>query len=261
MVDDTKPTVLVTGASSGIGEELARQAAKDKCDLLLVARNADRLKSVAEMLASKYKVSVDTLALDVTVADALAELDAVLEAQGRHVAVLINNAGLGDIGPFAEADANRLNDMVDLNVSALTALSRHFLPGMLARDTGGILNVASTASFLPGPNMAVYYATKAYVLSLSDAMAYELKGTGVTVSALCPGPTATGFQAAAHMEGARLLKFSAVMSPGRVARIGWRAFKRGRRVKIAGLINLVQSRLMPFTPRSLKLGLVSFLQS
>ncbi|MBL4886079.1 MAG: SDR family NAD(P)-dependent oxidoreductase, partial [Planctomycetaceae bacterium] len=126
MVDDTKPTVLVTGASSGIGEELARQAAKDKCDLLLVARNADRLTSVAEMLASKYKVSVDTLALDVTATDALAQLDAVLEAQGRHVAVLINNAGLGDIGPFTEADADRLNDMVGLNV-------------------------ASTASFLPGP--------------------------------------------------------------------------------------------------------------
>jgi short-subunit dehydrogenase len=219
------------------------------------------LKSVADALAGKYKVSVETLALDITAEDATAALDAALEAQGRHVSVLINNAGFGDIGVFADADAKRLEGMVDLNVGALTVLSRHFLPGMIARRTGGILNVASTASFLPGPNMAVYYATKAYVLSLSDAMAYELKGTGVTVSALCPGPTATGFQSAAHMEGARLLKFSAVMSPGRVARIGWRAFKRGKPVKIAGLINRVQSRMMPFTPRGLKLGLVSFLQS
>lgn len=258
---DAKPAALVTGASGGIGEELAHVFAADGHNLVLVARSADKLASVASVLRDKHQVRAETVALDLGDRASFDALDAALASHGLYVETLVNNAGYGDKGPFAESDAAYQLGMVDLNVYALTALARRFAPDMVARRRGGILNVASTAAFLPGPNMAVYYATKAYVLSLSDALAYELKGTGVTVTAVCPGPTASGFQAAANMEGARLIEMSPMMSSRKVAEIGYRGFKKRKPVVITGAMNKIQSRAMPFTPRAIKLGVVNWLQS
>jgi short-subunit dehydrogenase len=188
-------TALVTGASSGIGLEIARLLAKDY-DLVLAARSADKLEQLASELGNARVVAVDLIDPDGS---------RKLIAEVPTVDVLVNNAGFAEYGPFAEANEQRLEDMIELNITALTRLSRAYLPGMLERGRGKIMNVASTASFQPGPLMAVYYATKAYVLSFSEALAEETRGSGVTVTALCPGPTTTNFQATANMEKSRLV--------------------------------------------------------
>jgi uncharacterized protein len=184
-------TALVTGASGGIGLEIARVLAREH-DLVLVARSADRLHEVAAELGGARVLAID-----------LAEPGAVARIVDEvpDLDVLVNNAGLGDFAPFAEADPAKLDALIALNIGVLTKLTRAYLPGMLDRKRGRILNVASTASFQPGPLMAVYYATKAYVLSLSEALAQETRGTGVTVTALCPGPTASGSRPAPRWKG------------------------------------------------------------
>jgi len=187
------PTALITGATSGIGLELASLAAQDRHDLVLVARQRERLESVGRGLAEEYGVRVSVLPKDLSDPSTPPQIGRDLAARGIAVDVLVNNAGFGVYGLFAETEIDRELEMIQVNVVALTHLTKLILAGMLARRLGRILNVASTAAFQPGPLMAVYYATKAYVLSFSEALANETAGTGVTVTTLCPGPTPTGF--------------------------------------------------------------------
>jgi len=249
----TSPITLITGASGGIGEDLAGHFAKDGKDLVLVARSAEKLEAIAEGLRKKHKVSVHVLPLDLAQRDAAARVTAALAEKGLHAEVLVNNAGYGAKGAFAELEADYQLGMIDLNIYALTALTRALVPGMIERGEGGVMNIASTAAFLPGPRMAVYYASKAYVLSFSRALQYELKDKGVSVTA--------GFQDAARLTGARLVTLSPLMSSKRVARLAYKAFKRKQPVVVTGLMNRIQAASMAFTPARIKLGLVNFLQA
>ena len=233
------PSALVTGASSGIGLEIARILAKDH-DLTLAARSADKLEALAAEIGGARVVAVD-----------LSEVSGPrrLVAELPAVDVLVNNAGFGDWGTFATAAETRLDEMIELNVGALTRLARAYLPGMIERRNGRIMNVASTAAFQPGPLMAVYYATKAYVLSLSEALAEETRGTGVTVTALCPGPTASGFQAGAAMEDSRLVKGRKLPTAAEVAAYAVRAMNRGDVVAVPGFLNKAMAASVRFSPR------------
>lgn len=239
--------VLVTGASAGIGVELARCFAKDKSDLILVARRKERLEELAAELQGEYGVDVRVMPADLAVAEQRQALFDDLQREGIEVDVLVNNAGFGLNGKFHVLDMERQMDMVSLNIAALTQLTRLFLPAMVERDRGGVLNVASTASFQAGPKMALYYASKAFVLSLSEAIHEELSDTRVTVSCLCPGPTTTEFGQVADMEDKPLFKF-APMSAASVAKIGFRGFRQNKAIVIAGLGNWLlahSSRMMP----------------
>lgn len=242
-------TALITGASSGIGKALAGEYAQGGYNLVLVARSADLLAELQAELQQKYARAVHVFAQDLTAPDGPQNVYSFTERLGIGVDALVNNAGYGDYGPFWERDRAKTLGMVALNITALTDLAHRYLPGMVARKSGHILNVASTASFLPGPLMTVYFATKHYVLALSEGLAYELRGTGVTVTALCPGPTTSGFQAGAQMEGARLLKTVKLMTPASVARFGYRSALRGRVVAIPGFFNWVTAVSPRLAPR------------
>lgn len=242
-------TVLVTGASSGIGRELARCFAADGSKLILVARKRDTLNSVAEELRRDYKTHAEVLPADLAGPSAPLRIFEHLETAGTKVDVLVNNAGFGAKGPFARLPLDRQLNMVQVNLTALMHLTRLFLPGMVDRHRGGVVNVASTAAFQPGPGMAVYYATKAFVLSFSEAVTEELAGTGVTVTALCPGPTATNFVAAADGKSSRLFD-KVAMSAQSVALTGYQAFRRGRAVVITGLVNRALATSTRFVPRA-----------
>ncbi len=241
-------TVLITGASSGIGRELSRCFAADGCKLILVSRKRDTLNAVADELRQEYKTHAEVFPADLAEPVAPNRILDHLQITGTKVDVLVNNAGFGAKGPFVELPVERQLEMVQVNLTSLTHLTRHLLPGMITRRRGGVLNVASTAGFQPGPGMAVYYATKAYVLSFTEAVAEELVGTGVTVTALCPGPTATNFFAAANARSSRFFD-KAAMSAEAVARIGHDAFRRGRVVAIAGLANRVLAFSTRLAPR------------
>jgi len=254
-----KMTALVTGASGGIGEELARLFAADGHDLVLVARSRDKLAGLAEELAGKHGGAARVLAADLARAEAPREIFEELKGAGVTLDALVNNAGVGSYGLFAETDVKSELDLLQVNVVALTHLSKLFLPGMLARRRGYLLNVASTAGFQPGPLMAVYYASKAYVLSLSEALANECAGTGVVVSALCPGPTETGFVAAAGMGDSKLFD-RAVMDARTVAVEGYRGLLAGKTVVIPGLRNNLLARSIGFFPRNLVTKVVRGIQ-
>ncbi len=246
----TRRTALISGASGGIGYELSKLLAADGYDLVLVARSEQKLEQIAASLSSTYGVNAIAIGKDLSDPASPDEIFATLEAQSTSVDVLVNNAGFGVHGPFAEtALAEELN-MLQLNVVSLTRLTKLFLPGMIERGWGRILNVGSTASFQPGPLMAVYCASKAYVLNFSEAIAEELRGTGVSVTALCPGVTRTGFQSRAHVENIPLVK-SGSMSAEQVAKIGYKALMRGKRVVVPGLMNWLIAFSVRFTPRSL----------
>lgn len=241
-------TVLITGASSGIGLELARCFAADHARLVLVSRKRKPMEELAGQLRSSHKTHAEVFPCDLAEPGAAARLHRHLEANGTRVDVLVNNAGAGANGPFAELSLERQSEMIRLNVLALTELTRLMLPRMIERRRGGILNVASTAAFAPGPRMAVYFATKAYVLSFSEALCEELRGTGVVVSALCPGPTETNFAAASNARHARLFRRSA-MSAAEVAAIGHAGFRAGKPIVVAGLKNRVLAFGSRFAPR------------
>ncbi len=245
-------TALITGASGGIGADIARILARRGDDVVLVARSAAKLDQLAAELGHARVVACD-------LADPGAP--AKLAAEVPAVDILVNNAGVGDFGPFAEADLAKTMGMLQLNVGALTELTRRYLPGMLERGSGRVLNVASTAAFQPGPLMAVYYATKAYVLSVSEAIAEELRGSGVTVTALCPGPTASGFQAAAAMEHSRLLAGRRLPSSARVAAYGVKAMDAGKVVAVHGLANKLLAQSVRASPRAVTRRLVRRIQS
>jgi short-subunit dehydrogenase len=240
-------TALVTGASAGIGLAIARACAGDGWDVVLVARGEPALRAAATEL-ERLGVRARYLVADLARPEAPAELAARLESEGTRVDALVNNAGFGLVGPFQTNDWARERDMIQVNVTALSELTKRLLPGMVARRSGRVLNVASTAAFVPGPLMAVYYATKAYVLSFSQALANELAGTGVTVTALCPGPVRTRFAETAGAGSSNLFQGPLVMDAERVAQIGYAAMMRGRAVVVPGLLNRILTqgtRLMP----------------
>jgi len=242
-----KGAALITGASGGIGEELAVLCAAAGYGVVLAARSGDRLEALAARLAAAYSVTARALPMDL--ADPAAPA-AIFRAAGELPEILINNAGFGLRGAFAESDWEADARLLQVNVTALAHLTRLFLPGMLARRSGRILNVASTAAFVPGPFMAMYYASKAFVLSFSEAVANETRGSGVTVTALCPGPTATGFSAAAGVGGTRLFA-SSVMTAAEVARQGFQAMMAGKSEWIAGARNRWMMRGARLAPRSM----------
>ena len=246
-------TALITGASSGIGYELSKLFAEraDGTNLVLVARNEQRLNEIASDLEQTYGVRVTVMAKDLSDPASPGEIAAALQAQSIGVDVLVNNAGFGTYGPFAEIDWAEELRMLQVNVVSLTHLTKLFLPGMIERRSGHILNVGSTGSFAPGPLMAAYCATKAYVLSLSEAISEEVRGTGVSVTALCPGVTRTGFQARAHVEHTQLVRDSMMMSARQVAEIGYQALLRGQAVAVPGFANQLLAFAVRLTPRSL----------
>ncbi len=239
-------TALITGASSGIGLELARLFAADGSDLVLVARREDRLRQLADELRVTHGSVVYVLPKDLADRQAPQAIFEQLRAEGVFVDVLVNNAGFGARGPFATLDARRQLDMLQVNVAALTHLTRLFLPGMIERRRGAILNVGSVAGFLPGPNTAVYYATKAYVLSFTEALAAELAGTGVRVTLLAPGATATEFATAAGYPG----RIRGAMDPATVARAGHAALRAGRVLVVPGLKNRAATLAVRLLPRA-----------
>lgn len=251
---------LITGASGGIGEALAREHARHGGDLVLVARSEDKLEAIAAALSSEFGVTVRVRATDLSRADQVDNLIAWLAAERIDVDILINNAGFGLYGLFAETEWEREAMMIDLNVRALTHLTKRLLPPMIARGRGRILNVASTASFQPGPLMAVYFATKHYVLALSEALSNETNGTGVTVTALCPGPTASGFQAAADLDESRIVRGRSLPTSEEVARFGYRRMLAGRPVAVHGLMNRIMAFSVRFFPRGMVTAMVRRMQ-
>lgn len=244
-----RPTALVTGASSGLGKEIATVLAQEGFDLLLVARREDRLQAIKRDLEGSCNVDVTVLPLDLSREDAALDVYDFVLGRELQVDVLVNNAGFGDSGAFHEADWRRQRDMVQVNIVVLMQLTRLFVPHMVARGTGMVMNLASAAAFCPGPYMSVYYASKAYVLSFSEALYEELKGTGVTVTALCPGPTATGFEAAADM-GSNSTMFRHADDAATVARRGCEAMMNGKAVSLQGAITKRLAFAVRFVPRS-----------
>ncbi|MBZ5593404.1 MAG: SDR family oxidoreductase [Acidobacteriia bacterium] len=244
-------TALITGASSGIGYELAKCFARDGTNLVLVARDEAKLGQIASELRSPG-LSVKVIVADLARPVAPSEILDATRAANLDVDYLVNNAGFGLGGSFVESDLRTELDMMQVNMVALVHLTRLYLPGMRQRRLGGVLNVASTAAFQPGPLMAIYYATKAFVLSFTEAIAEELRDTGVTATALCPGPTATDFQRRAQIEGSRLVRAKfAVMTAKEVAEIGYRAFLEGKVVVIPGLLNKIGAQSVRISPRAL----------
>jgi hypothetical protein len=240
-------TVLITGASSGIGLELARCFAADGCRLVLLARNTEALETLAKELRQAHKIEAFVLTADLSLPETPAHIFKELQGRGIRVDVLVNNAGFGANGAFAGLPLQWQLEMIQVNITALTNLTGRFLPGMIERRRGGVLNVGSVAGFLPGPGMAIYFATKAYVLSFTEALAEELTGTGLTVTALCPGPTTTNFGNVSHGQKMRRLN-TPKMPAATVASDGHRAFRKGKLLAIPGwqyhfLVFLV--RIMP----------------
>lgn len=246
----TGKTALITGASSGIGLELARLFAAEGHDLVLVARNAARMTALADELEAKHGVSVIVIAKDLTVQGAANEIMAELANRELLVDSLVNCAGFNVYGRFDLTDARSELDMLQVNIIALTQLTKLLLPGMMRRGSGRILNVGSTGSFAPGPFDAVYCASKAYVLSFSEALATELEGTGVTVTVLCPGATRTRFAERAQMTGTAMFR-GRTADPASVARTGYRAMKAGKRVVIPGVANALMTFSIRLSPRGL----------
>jgi short-subunit dehydrogenase len=249
MTPSSQPLALITGASSGIGLELARLFAKDGYALVLVARSLERLEALASTLAP---APVTCIQADLGLPGAAESLWQQLAAAGLHQPhVLVNNAGFGDFGPFADTPLETYTRMIALNIEALTVLTHKVLPAMRARKQGRILQLASTAAFTPGPLMGVYSATKAYVLHFSEALSMELQGTGVTVTTLCPGPTASGFQDAARMHESRLVKGKRMPTAAQVAAFGYKALHKGRVVVVHGWLNRFMVASVRFVPRSI----------
>jgi hypothetical protein len=250
-------TALVTGASGGIGLDLARLFAQDGFDLVLVARSAQKLHDLCAEFGKKHQIRCKALAADLADPKTPVEIAEALDQDKIDLDVLVNNAGYGVFGRFdSETDTKLELEMIQVNVAALTHLTKLMLPGMVKRGRGRILNIASTAAFLPGPLMAVYYATKAYVLSISEALSSELEGTGVTVTVLCPGPTTTGFQKAAHMLDSGLMKTPLKMDSMTVARAGYEGMLKGKVVVIPGIQNVLMAQSVRVMPRAVTRRLV-----
>lgn len=252
-------TALITGASAGLGEIFATMLAEQGHDVILVARRVDRLNALAKAIEATSGRKAHVIAADLAAPGAVDALMAEIVARGLRVDVLINNAGFGARGPFGDIDAKLQASIIDVNCRALIELCHAVLPGMIAKGSGGILNVASTAAFQPGPWMAVYYASKAFVLSFSEALHDEVQGKGVRVSALCPGATRTEFADVADMGDTRLFKTLAG-EPHKVVRDGLAGLKANHAVEISGLLNSIMATSIRFTPRFLARRIAGALQ-
>jgi uncharacterized protein len=254
-----RPLALVTGASAGIGLELARELARHGHDLVLTARRVEPMQALAEELR-RGGTEATVIAADLSRAGAVRALVEELAGRSLAIDVLANNAGFGAAGRFARIDPGRLGEMLQVNIVALTELTRLLLPGMVDRGYGRILLVASVAGFQPGPHMAAYFASKAYVLSLGEALAYELRGTGVTVTTLCPGATATGFfQVAGAANSVMARKLRRMMPAEEVARLAYRGLTAGKRVVITGAMNRVTAMAGRYAPRPVVLPITEWL--
>jgi short-subunit dehydrogenase len=255
-----RPTALVTGGSGGIGLELAKVLARNDFDLVLVARKRDTLEAAAGQLEGKFAVKAHVFTADLRRAEAPQAIFDFLQNENIPIEVLVNNAGFGWVGEFSETELRRELDMIQVNIAALTHLTKLFLAPMIKRKSGRILNVASTAAFQPGPLMAVYYASKAYVLSFSEALAEELRNSGVTVTALCPGPTHTGFADAADMADSRLFNTFGISAASDVAEYGFDAMMSGKRLAIPGVKNKVLAQANRLAPRALSAKIARMFQ-
>ena len=240
-------TALITGASNGIGLELAKRLAADGHDVILVARSVDKLQAIANDLSQRHGIKADVIGQDLGYEGAAVEL--VTKLGDRRVDMLINNAGFGEFGTFIDADIKRLNQMVQLNVATLTSLAHAFARRMAAQGGGQILNVASIAAFMPGPGAAVYYASKAYVLSFSDALNYELRSKNVKVTTLCPGPTDTGFASAANAESAAAFKWPMISSLDKLADYAYASLKAKRGISLHRWLMKIMAFSVRISPR------------
>jgi short-subunit dehydrogenase len=255
-----KQTALITGASAGLGREYARLFAKDGHDLVLVARRRERLDELARELAAAHGITCMVIAADLAAHSACQHIADQVQSAGRTIDFLVNNAGFGKRGAFAQSDVRPQLEMIDVNMRALVELTHLFLPGMLQRKQGRILNIASIAGFVPGPFMATYYASKAFVVSLTEALAQELRGTGVTATASCPGPTATEFGDVAGSSKSNLFK-RPVANATSVARHGYRAMLAGTVVAIPGLKNKLSVQSVRIAPRAVVRAIAAKLNS
>lgn len=244
---------LITGASSGIGLEFAKTFASHKQNLVLVARSGGKLTELAAELQKSHGVTVRTIAADLGKMEEVQRVYDVCLSEKIAVEYLVNNAGFGDFHNFADSKWEAIEGMIDLNVKALTKLTYLFLPDLIARRSGRILNVASTAAFQPGPGMAIYFATKSFVLFLSEALHSELEGTGITVTCLCPGPTESGFIKVAAMEESSLFKDKKVPTSKEVAEFGYKAMMKGKTTVVHGILNRIMAAAVGFSPRKLVL--------
>ena len=251
---------LITGASGGIGLELSYLCAEDGYNLILIARSEDKLKDISDEITGNYDVDVKIICKDLSDPSSAKEIYERVHGEQLDVSILINNAGFGGTGSFAETDLKNELEMMQVNMVSLVELTKYFLPVMITEKHGKIMNVASTAAFVPGPFMSIYYATKAFVLSFSEALANELKGTGVTVTALCPGPTYTDFQKRANVETARLFRHN-VMDARKVALTGYRGLMKGKSVVIPGVFNKLMIQSSRFAPRKTLTAISRWLQS
>jgi uncharacterized protein len=246
-------TALITGATTGIGFEFTKLLAADGYNLVLIARDEQKLRQIAASSQTKFKVSVKIYPKDLSVNSRIEDVVRQIREDVGTINILVNNAGFGISGPFVETDLSRELEMIQLNVVSVVILTKLFAREMAQRRHGKILNVASTAAFQPGPFMTIYYATKAFVLSFSEGLAEELKDSGVTVTALCPGPTATEFSKRAELEKSRLFKggLIPVLDPATVAKIGYEGLMKGQRIVIPGLMNKIGAFAPRFIPRRL----------
>lgn len=254
-------TALITGASNGIGYELAKVHAEKGVNMVVVARSKNKLEELRKEIEVKHKVWVYTVGKDLSVPGAAKEVYDELKSKNISIDYLINNAGFGDFGLFAESDWPRQEQMINLNITALAHFTRLFLPDMICRGGGRILNLASIASFQPGPTMSVYFATKAFVLSFSEAINNEVRPHNITVTAFCPGATHTGFQANASKRDSKLFSGNKFPAAREVAEYGYRAMMKGKAVVIHGLKNSIIINLIRFTPRSLVLKMTRRVQA
>ncbi len=251
-------TALITGASNGIGKAIAEEFAKHGFDLVIVARNGAQLTNLAAQWQAAYKVKVMPIAADLAKPDAARAVFAAVKQANVQISHLVNNAGYGLFGLFEQVDLDEEQAMLQLNMLSLTSLTKLFLPEIVAQR-GRIMNVASTAAFQPGPYMAAYYASKAYVLSFSEALAEELSSKGVSVTAFCPGPTASGFQDKAAMHDSGLVKGKELPSAEEIGIAGYQAMMQGRRVMIPGFMNWLMAQSVRFSPRFLTTKIVKMM--
>lgn len=252
-------TVLITGASGGIGKELAILFAKDGFDLVLVARSIDNLIKVKNEIESMSNVKIHLFSKDLSKEEEIVSLEKELNAEDIQVDYLVNNAGFGLFGEFAATNLDEELNMIDLNIRTVTHLTKLFLKGMIERNKGGVMNIASTAAFQPGPLMAVYYATKSYVLSFTEALSNEMKGTNIKVTAVCPGATETDFGKRANMHESNLFQ-SGVGNVKDVAKVAYNGFKDGKTIVIPGMTNKLLANSVRFMPRKLVTNVVRYIQ-
>lgn len=255
-----KSTVLITGASSGIGYEFAKIFAKKHYNLVIVARSKGKLLQIKKEFEYKYKISVTVIVKDLSEKDAAYDVFDALQDKGIHVEILINNAGFGDFGKFVDCDWNKQYEMVQVNIIAMMQMTKCFMKPMIREGHGKILNLSSTAAFQPGPYMSNYYAGKAFVLSFTEAISMELKGTGVTIMALCPGPTRTGFESVATLGKSKLFRTLKVAKASEVAKFGYKRLWKGKTVAVHGIQNKALSLGIKVTPRKLIRTIMCHLQ-